>query len=366
MTEIDRIYEAAFVPELWPDVLGQLALRAGAHSGAILIVDPRLPPLFSATPNVIETLADFSRGPVWYDNAPAHRLRRMRYPGFLERADFFTEDERNGSNPYDDNMIKIGADWQVGSVVDMPHGEFVLFTFERQRGLPDFDKRDLALLDGFRPHLARASLLAWRLRLERASAGVAALEAIGVPAAVVSERGVVIASNAMFEALTDVLRPAAFGRLAARDRSADQLLQAALPGQQGLPVPEVRSIPMRLADSDRAIVTHVIPLQRSASDIFDQGAAMIAVTGYSADGNVPTEPLLRGLFDLSVAEARIAAGLAAGLTLAEVARQRGIGMATARTHLAQVLRKTGTRQQGQLIALLKGFGPGRLNGGGGR
>ncbi|QDZ11754.1 helix-turn-helix transcriptional regulator [Devosia ginsengisoli] len=199
--------------------------------------------------------------------------------------------------------------------------------------------------------------------MERASAGVAALEAIGIPAAIISARGVAIASNSLFEALTDVLRPAAFGRLAARDRLADQLLQAALPGQ-GVPVPEVRSIPMRLVDSDRAIVTHVIPLQRSASDIFDQGAAMVAVSGYSAGGNVPTEPLLRGLFDLSVAEARIAAGLAAGLTLAEVAQQRGIGMATARTHLAQVLRKTGTRQQGQLIALLKGFGPGRLNGDG--
>ncbi len=354
MSVLDRIYEAAFVPELWPEVLGQLATRAGAHSGAILIVDPRLPPLFSATPNVVDTLADFSRGPVWYENAPALRLRRMKYPGFLERADFFTEDERNGSNPYDDNMVRIGADWQVGSVVDMPHGEFILFTFERQRGLPDFDKSDLALLDGFRPHLARASLMAWRLQLERANAGVAALEAIGIPAAIISARGVAIASNSTFEALTDVLRPAAFGRLAARDRFADQLLQAALPGQQGEPVPEVRSIPMQLVDSDRAIVAHVIPLRRSASDIFDQGAAMVAVTGYSADGNVPTEPLLRGLFDLSVAEARIAAGLAAGLTLAEVAQQRGIGMATARTHLAQVLRKTGTRQQGQLIALLKG------------
>jgi DNA-binding CsgD family transcriptional regulator len=63
---------------------------------------------------------------------------------------------------------------------------------------------------------------------------------------------------------------------------------------------------------------------------------------------------LRGLFDLSPAEAGIAAGLAAGLTVTQIAAARGIGLTTARTHLAQIFRKTGTAQQGQLVALLKG------------
>lgn len=358
---VDRVYEAAFVPELWPDVLGRIAEAGGAHSGALLLIDRRLPPLFTATPNVAETLAEFSQTPFWYENPPAHRLRKKRYPGFLERADFFTDDERNSDNPYHANMIKIGADWQVGSIVDMPDGEMALFTFERQQGLPDFSRSELDRLDSFRPHLARASLMAWRFKLERAQASVAAMETIGVPAAVISGSGKVLSTNSLFGGLTDVLRPAAFGRLAALDRAADRLLQAALAARTGEAAPDIRSIPMRFPQADRAIVAHVVPLHRTASDIFDSGAAMVAVTGFSLDGNVPTDALLRGLFDLSVAEAPIAAGLAAGRTLIEVARERGISITTARTHLAQIFRKTGTSQQGQLVALLKGAGPVRFD-----
>lgn len=150
---LDQIYEAALLPELWPEVLGRIAKMSNAHSGALLIIDPKLPPLFAATPNVIDTLAEFARTPYWYENPPAHRLRSIKYCGFLERADFFTHDEINSDNPYHANMEKIGAAWQVGSVIDMPDGEMALFTFERGHGLPDFDAGELARLDTFRPIL---------------------------------------------------------------------------------------------------------------------------------------------------------------------------------------------------------------------
>lgn len=73
----------------------------------------------------------------------------------------------------------------------------------------------------------------------------------------------------------------------------------------------------------------------------------------------PVEPASGGLaaarqmFDLTEAEARLALGLASGLSLTELARQQGIRMTTARTHLARVFWKTGTRQQSQVAALLR-------------
>lgn len=353
MSVLDRIYEAAFVPELWPTVLTDIAAASEAHSGAILIIDPSLPPLFSCTDNVLDTLTDFSQTPYWYANPPAHRLRKIKYPGFIERADFFLDDERNGDNPYHANMEKIGADWQVATIVDMPEGEMALFTFERRLGLPDFGARELGYLDSLRPHLARASLMATRLMLERAQASTSAMNALGIPASVVTASGVVVSTNALFEELGDVLRPAAFGRLSAKDRHVDRLLQAALPGPDYVASPQTRSFPVRLEDG-RAIVVHVIPLHRAATDIFARGAAMVVVTGYAVDANVPPDAVLRGLFDLSVAEAALAADLSSGRTVKDIATQRGISVATARTHLAQIFRKTGTNQQGQLIALLKG------------
>ena len=59
------------------------------------------------------------------------------------------------------------------------------------------------------------------------------------------------------------------------------------------------------------------------------------------------------MFDLTEAEARLALGLASGLSLTELARQQGIRMTTARTHLARIFWKTGTRQQSQVAALLR-------------
>ena len=343
------------MPDLWAEVLADIAEASGANSGALLIIDQKLPPLFAATPNIVATLTEFAETPFWYANPPAHRLRNLQYSGFLERADFFYDHERTGDNPYHHNMEKIGADWQVGSVVDMADGEMALFTFERQAGLPDFGPQELALLDDLRPHLARSALMATRLKLERAQASVATMNALDIPACVVSDSGVVISTNDLFEQLSNVLRPAAFGRLAARDRDADRLLQSALPGSHYPSFSGVRSIPMRIAENDGAIVVHVIPLYRAASDIFDRSAALVAVTGYAVDGNLPSDTVLRGLFDLSAAEAGIASDLSAGQTVKEIAGRRGISMATVRTHLLQIFRKTGTNQQGQLIALLKGI-----------
>ncbi|WP_027168427.1 hypothetical protein [Mesorhizobium sp. WSM3224] len=67
--------------------------------------------------------------------------------------------------------------------------------------------------------------------------------------------------------------------------------------------------------------------------------------------------LLNALFDLTPAEARLAADLAAGLTLSETAAPGGITVKSARTYLERVFQKTGTHQQSQLVAMLKTLQP---------
>lgn len=88
--------------------------------------------------------------------------------------------------------------------------------------------------------------------------------------------------------------------------------------------------------------------------MFGGGCMLIAVTGYSLTGSLPSDVVLKGLFDLSAAEAGVAIDLAAGHSVKDVARVKSISVATVRSHLAQIFRKTGTGQQAQLISLLKG------------
>ncbi len=62
--------------------------------------------------------------------------------------------------------------------------------------------------------------------------------------------------------------------------------------------------------------------------------------------------LLSTTFDLTPAEARVAARLASGLTLEEMARESKVSITTVRSHLQSVFEKTGTNRQADLVRLL--------------
>jgi DNA-binding CsgD family transcriptional regulator len=62
--------------------------------------------------------------------------------------------------------------------------------------------------------------------------------------------------------------------------------------------------------------------------------------------------VLTQLFDLTPAEAGIARALAHGDALEDIAAALDISLHTVKTHLQKLFRKTGTRRQGELVAML--------------
>jgi DNA-binding CsgD family transcriptional regulator len=66
----------------------------------------------------------------------------------------------------------------------------------------------------------------------------------------------------------------------------------------------------------------------------------------------PVAAVLEQAFGLTPAEARLASQIAAGKTLAEIARQQGSGRETLRSQLKAVFEKTGTSRQAELALLL--------------
>jgi DNA-binding CsgD family transcriptional regulator len=67
---------------------------------------------------------------------------------------------------------------------------------------------------------------------------------------------------------------------------------------------------------------------------------------------IPSEPLLRRLYNLTPAEARLAQALARGDSLEQVAQVLNVKMTTARTQLAAIFSKTRTSRQARLVAIL--------------
>ncbi len=119
----------------------------------------------------------------------------------------------------------------------------------------------------------------------------------------------------------------------------------------------VGSIPVPAIGGNAAFVVHLLPLRRAAHDIFVNADTLILATPITPSALVPSASLLHALFDLTPTEARLATDLASGLTLAESAARHGVTVKSARTYLERIFRKTGTRQQSQLVAMLKTVQP---------
>ena len=116
----------------------------------------------------------------------------------------------------------------------------------------------------------------------------------------------------------------------------------------------VRSFPVRVAATDSAMMAHVLPIRLSARDVFVRCAAVLILTPVTSKDAPPFE-IIQSLFDLTPSEARVARGLASGLTIDAIAHQSSVSRNTVRAQLRGVLDKTGCKRQAEVAALLSGL-----------
>ncbi|WP_232629242.1 helix-turn-helix transcriptional regulator [Methylobacterium sp. Leaf118] len=346
---IDRAYEAAFFPELWPPILEEIGARSGSASGALQILKGGQSPLWTATDTVRDALGDYIARGQWRTCERPRAIAAQDLAGFVHTVDCLTP-AQIARDPVVAILERIGLGAQLATLIPMPTGEMVGLTFERRLDQGRHPPDAVAMLDGLRPHLARAALIAARLGLERARAAVTTLEALGLPGAVLGPGGRALTTNGLLDRLPEVL-PAAHGRLMLAHPPADALLREAVESAERAQAS--RSIPLPGAEERGPTIAHVMPVRGAAHDVFG-GTTLLVVTPVGPDENVPNLTLLRGLFDLTAKEARLAAALASGRSLKEAAVAESLRLSTARSYLEAVLRKTGTHQQSQLVALLKG------------
>ncbi|HVQ13672.1 MAG TPA: PAS domain-containing protein [Vicinamibacterales bacterium] len=95
----------------------------------------------------------------------------------------------------------------------------------------------------------------------------------------------------------------------------------------------------------------VAPLSRRPPSSSLRPAVCVVITNTDALRDLPIDSL-RGVFDLTEAEGRLAALLAAGEDLKTAAKELSITYGTARARLAEIFLKTETRRQGELVNLL--------------
>ena len=351
---IDRIYECSVVPELWPGVLDQLAEITDARGGL----------LFSARDRVLNWTASASLDDIFRsyvtDGWFARCTRRVclmgqAQPAFFVEHDFWTADQIDSNPIYRDFFRPHGLGWSAGTGLRMPTGDNIVFSVEREYGRGPIEKERVDRLNELRPHLARSALVTARLGLQRAKGASEMLTSMGLPAVLLDQGGAVIEANHLMEGLSDQVHWRARNRISLMDASANDLLSAALAALDASDDPAVRSFPLRDETNRATMVVHVIPIRRSAHDLFARSCALLVATPVAAAQSPPIE-LLRSLFDLTPSEARVARGLAAGETMEEIAASGGVAITTVRSQLRLVLEKTGCTRQAEAVALLANLG----------
>jgi DNA-binding CsgD family transcriptional regulator len=346
---IDRIYECAVVPELWPQVLDDVAKMTGSRGG--LLFSARKSLYWTASETVRDVFAEYVNDG-WFTRCSRRVCLYSRSePSFFVEQDFWTEEELDANPIYRDFFRPRGLGWSAGTGLAVPTGDNIVFSVEREYGGGPIQPEQVAWLNSLRPHLARSAFVTARLRLQRAQGASEALTALALPAVLLDGNGAAIEANPLARDLGELIVWGANNRVLLADKRANEMLHGALAAIEVTAETATRSFPVRDAGGKAAIVAHLIPIKRSAHDILGMSYALLMLTPVAAERR-PSSDLVKSLFDLTPSEARVAGAIATGKTLEEIAADGNVAITTVRSQLRRVLEKTGCTRQAEVAALL--------------
>jgi DNA-binding CsgD family transcriptional regulator len=346
---VDEIYEAAIVPERWKGVLDRLAHLANAE-GALLFAAAPGNPRWLSSDNIRSRIETWVNSPFYQNNPRGQRLVPIREPRFLTDLDAFTPEELEQEPFYTNFLRPNGLGWCVGTSVHSPAGDTLVLSVERAYEKGPVPRQVAEQLDPLRPHLARAALLSARFGLERARATVESLNLIGLPAAALAHGGKVLAVNEALLGFAPDIRIGAGTQLEFANQAAQVLFAGAWEGRSCYS--GGGSIPVRRTRTREAFVVHLLPMRGLGRDVFSGAELLLYVTPIIQQPGPPPE-ILQALFDLSPAEARVAAMIAEGCSVNATAQALSVQPNTIRMQLKAIFSKTGTSRQAELASLLR-------------
>lgn len=356
---IAHLYDAAMDDSLWPGTASRIAAAFGSTSAVLkLHGNEARVMLLECTDNLIlperrqAWADDWHRRDLWVQRSVAHGMSKI-----LTDEDLVTPDEQARSGFYQEWLRHLGIHHLLGAVFPTTGRTIGVLGIHRpgRAGAYALPERRQAML--LLPHLQRALRLRERLAVVSGdqAASRQALDRLDTAVLLVDDSGRVLHASAMADHLlrANPQLTLLHGRLSARSPALHDrlmsLLRAAMDGAHGrlaeagaaLSIPRPQRMPLTL---------EVAPLRRPAAVFTEQRSAVLV---FIRDPEAPIAAArLRELFGLTRSESAVAAALGHGSSLAEIAADLGIGLATARSHVKRILVKTGTHRQAAAAALL--------------
>ena len=221
-------------------------------------------------------------------------------------------------------------------------------------------RREVALMQRLAPHIRQAFAIHRKLRLHEAvqDAAVEVLDRLPLGALMLdTDRQAVLANRRAREVLAardglecdrDGLRAACSAETGALRRAVADACRTAA----GVGTAPGGAVVLSRPSGDPPLQLLVSPLATRASVAGAMRPAVVVFISEPGSQAQPCEDLLRRMYGLTRAEARVAALLVGGRTAEEITGELEIALNTARTHIKRVLEKTGARSQSDLLRRL--------------
>lgn len=269
--------------------------------------------------------------------------------------DIASDDERRVSPFHQELLRDHKLPWWAAVAFDVDGHRWCL-PIHRSAVQGAFSREEARLLEPLSGRLGTLIGLAQRLGDARANGAMDALTRLRSPAILLDSAGRVLRANEHAERLFDADFGVMNGRLRAGHAASDDALQTLLArASTGLWTPEARTDATGKAivsrPGRRPLLVETLPIRTGFADAFSGAAALLTITDVAARP-APPERLLAEMFGLTPAEARLAAALATGAPLDDIADAFAIARETARKRLKAVFAKTATSRQAELVALL--------------
>jgi DNA-binding CsgD family transcriptional regulator/PAS domain-containing protein len=360
---VDRIYAAAEAPALWPDALERIAeVTQSAASIIYRNMDAReggVDVAVRVAPDAAEAYQQYFHKLDPWGNSP--RVATLVKAGAVIDGDELIErSELHATEYYNDFARPHGLTRVLAGIISR-HGSFAsVISLIRGDGDASHSDEDRRLLAALMPHLTRAVQIHRRLIPVSVLDGAAvdALDCLSSGVALIDGSGRTIFLNRAAERLLRT-RDGLFVEhgclVAALPHERDALRALVAQAAQTTAGESLRAggaLAISRPSMRRAYNVLVTPLGRRHTSLHGPEAAVAVFIADPEDRGPSEIGALVRLFRLTPAEARLAAGIATGAPLNEIADALGIGRETARTQLRSVFAKTGTTRQAELVRII--------------
>jgi DNA-binding CsgD family transcriptional regulator/PAS domain-containing protein len=364
---IGGIYEAACHPAAWPAAVESLRRLFDGSTACLVRTGPDLRPSDAVAPNNDPAFQDrYLQEFAHEGNIVEAALARAPVGLVYNDIAYIGPKKLRDSRLWNDWMAPQDMYGGLTSKLFASGQSSWSFDVQRGRRQPAFDDRDVKFLEFISPHLRRAIEINRQNEMTELFSSVLSHLPFGIVLVDASSR--ILSLNEAAESLLSECPGALYRKMGlfaaadpARQAGLRRLVAEACSSRDGVGPGSGGDFLIDQKLSDGGATTLAISVRPLTGlgrrAISAQPCAAIILRRLSPELPAGFVEEIRRVFDLTPKEANLAAGLAAGLSLKEIARDTGITFSTARTHLVRIFLKTETRQQSQLVAVLKNVQP---------